>query len=69
MVEAESGDPLPQVERGAGGEIQLTDAIAAHLDTLPTHAHRFEGRRFDCGSKQGFLTATVHFARLAGYKI
>jgi UTP--glucose-1-phosphate uridylyltransferase len=32
-----------------------------------TYAHRFEGRRFDCGSKQGFLTATAHYARLAGY--
>ena len=69
VLEPEIFDTLQKVQRGAGGEIQLTDAIAAHLDTLPTHAHRFEGRRFDCGSKQGFLTATVHFARLAGYKI
>ena len=58
---------LENVERGVGGEIQLTDAIAAELDQGRTFAHRFEGRRFDCGSKQGFLSATAHYARLAGY--
>lgn len=69
VLEPEIFATLQKVQRGAGGEIQLTDAIAAHLDTLPTYAHRFEGLRFDCGSKQGFLSATVHFARLAGYTI
>jgi UTP--glucose-1-phosphate uridylyltransferase len=34
-----------------------------------TYAHRFAGQRFDCGSKQGFLDATVHFARKAGYRV
>ena len=34
-----------------------------------TYAHRFDGLRFDCGDKQGFLDATVHFARRAGYTI
>ena len=52
-----------------GGEIQLTDAIASDLAAGRTYAHRFEGQRFDCGSKQGFLSATVHYARLAGYQI
>ena len=49
--------------------IQLTDGIASSLDTVPTYAHRFEGTRFDCGSKQGFLDATIHFARKRGFKI
>ena len=34
-----------------------------------TYAYRYEGRRFDCGSKEGFLTATVHYARKAGYAV
>ena len=51
---------------GAGN---LTDGIASSLDTVPTYAHRFEGTRFDCGSKQGFLDATIHFARKRGFKI
>lgn len=48
---------------GAGGEIQLTDAIAAEIEQgRPVHGYRFEGERFDCGSKAGFLQATVSFA-------
>ena len=69
VLEPEIFDALDHVERGVGGEIQLTDAIAARLPAKNTYAHRFEGRRFDCGSKQGFLSATVHYARLAGYEI
>ena len=47
---------------GAGGEIQLTDAIAAEIEANNNvYAHRFEGQRFDCGSKAGFLQATVSF--------
>lgn len=69
VLEPEIFDTLRKVQKGVGGEIQLTDAIAAHLSEGKTFAHRFEGIRFDCGSKQGFLTATVHYARLAGYKI
>ena len=69
VLEPEIFDALEHVERGVGGEIQLTDAIAALLPQGQTFAHRFEGRRFDCGSKQGFLTATAHYARLAGYDI
>lgn len=67
VLEPEIFDALENVERGVGGEIQLTDAIAAGLKTGRTFAHRFEGQRFDCGSKQGFLQATAHYARLAGY--
>lgn len=50
---------LVSTPKGAGGEIQLTDAIAALLADEPVHAHRFEGTRFDCGSKLGYLQATV----------
>jgi len=48
--------------RGAGGEIQLTDGIAALLKTEIVHAYEYEGKRFDCGSKHGFLEATVSLA-------
>ena len=48
--------------RGAGGEIQLTDGIAALLDTEGVHAYLYEGKRYDCGSKEGFLEATVELA-------
>ena len=48
---------------GSGGEIQLTDAIAAEITAgRPVHGLKFEGQRFDCGSKAGFLQATVGFA-------
>lgn len=43
--------------------------LGASLETVPTYAHRFEGTRFDCGSKQGFLDATIHFARKRGFRI
>jgi UTP--glucose-1-phosphate uridylyltransferase len=44
---------------GAGGEIQLTDAISALLEVEKVMAYRFSGRRYDCGSKLGYLQATV----------
>ena len=69
VLEPEIFETLRRIPRGVGGEIQLTDAIAARLKDANTYAHRFEGQRFDCGSKQGFLSATVHYARLAGYSI
>ena len=53
---------LQEVPRGAGGEYQLTDAIAALVTRDRVAAYRFEGRRFDCGSKLGFLKATVELA-------
>lgn len=48
--------------RGSGGEIQLTDGIAQLIDSEGVHAYLYEGKRYDCGSKQGFLEATVEFA-------
>jgi UTP--glucose-1-phosphate uridylyltransferase len=48
--------------RGAGGEIQLTDGIAKLMHTEGVHAYQYEGKRYDCGSKQGFLEASVELA-------
>ena len=53
---------LESTKPGAGGEIQLTDAIAALLAEQRVLAYRFEGTRFDCGSKLGLVKATLHFA-------
>ncbi|MES2288752.1 MAG: UTP--glucose-1-phosphate uridylyltransferase GalU [Pseudomonadota bacterium] len=48
--------------RGAGNEIQLTDAMAQMIGTQPFHAYNFGGRRFDCGDKAGFITANIALA-------
>jgi UTP--glucose-1-phosphate uridylyltransferase len=53
---------LTNVRAGAGGEIQLTDGIAALLRYERVLAYEFEGKRYDCGSKLGYLQATVEFA-------
>ncbi|MCB2078920.1 MAG: UTP--glucose-1-phosphate uridylyltransferase GalU [Novosphingobium sp.] len=53
---------LETQEAGAGGEIQLTDAMARMIGTQPFHAVTFAGRRFDCGSKVGFVEATLALA-------
>ncbi len=55
-------DKIESTRRGAGGEIQLTDAIAALLDDQPVIAYPFKGKRYDCGSKLGYLQATVEMA-------
>eukprot|EP01013_Petalomonas_cantuscygni_P015767 TRINITY_DN32662_c0_g1_i1.p2 TRINITY_DN32662_c0_g1~~TRINITY_DN32662_c0_g1_i1.p2 ORF type:complete len:298 (-),score=77.00 TRINITY_DN32662_c0_g1_i1:422-1315(-) len=53
---------LNKIKAGAGGELQLTDAIAAeHAEGRDVYGYRFRGHRFDCGSKAGFLQATVAF--------
>jgi UTP--glucose-1-phosphate uridylyltransferase len=49
-------------ERGAGGEIQLTDALAGLIGEGPFHGYRFEGTRFDCGDKAGFFEANIAYA-------
>lgn len=61
LLAPEIFDKLENTGRGAGGEIQLTDAIADLLVERPVHAFAFEGKRFDCGSKLGYLQATVEF--------
>lgn len=48
--------------RGAGNEIQLTDAMAQMIGKQPFHAYTFDGRRFDCGSKSGFINANIALA-------
>ena len=53
---------LESQEKGAGGEIQLTDAMARMIGTQPFHAYQFDGRRFDCGDKAGFITANIALA-------
>jgi UTP--glucose-1-phosphate uridylyltransferase len=55
-------EKLEQTDPGTGGEIQLTDAIAALLKEEPVVAYPFEGKRYDCGSKLGYLEATVELA-------
>jgi UTP--glucose-1-phosphate uridylyltransferase len=55
-------DKLRTTGRGAGGEIQLTDGIAALCKEEPVYAYSFEGYRYDCGSKLGYLQATVDYA-------
>jgi UTP--glucose-1-phosphate uridylyltransferase len=53
---------LARMERGAGNEVQLTDAMARMIGETPFHGLRYEGRRFDCGDKIGFLEAQIAFA-------
>ena len=48
--------------RGSGGEIQLTDGIAQLIGTEGVHAYRYQGKRYDCGAKDGFLEASVELA-------
>jgi len=54
-------EKIETTERGAGGEIQLTDAIAALMHDEQFLAYEFEGKRYDCGSKLGYLQATVEY--------
>ena len=62
ILPAEIFSKLESVRAGVGGEIQLTDAISAQLASQPLLAHAFEGVRYDCGSRQGFIQATVDYA-------
>jgi len=54
-------DDLAKIGQGAGGEIQLTDGIARLMRREPVFAYEFEGKRYDCGSKLGYLQATVEY--------
>ena len=53
---------LDAQEAGAGGEIQLTDAMAKLIGKQPFHAFRFDGQRYDCGSAAGFVIANIAMA-------
>ena len=61
IIAAEVFETLAAQQRGAGGEIQLTDALAKQIGKAPFCGVRFSGERFDCGSKLGFLQANVAF--------
>lgn len=62
ILQPEIFNYLSKTETGAGGEIQLTDAIKAMLKKHPTYGYRFDGKRMDCGNHLGFLEANVEFA-------
>ncbi|MBT8362129.1 MAG: UTP--glucose-1-phosphate uridylyltransferase, partial [Deltaproteobacteria bacterium] len=53
---------LGKKQKGAGGEIQLTDAMSALLEEQPIFGYKFKGRRFDCGDKAGFQMANIAFS-------
>jgi len=62
ILQPEIFDILSAKETGAGGEIQITDAMIKLIETQAFYAFRYEGRSFDCGSKLGFLLANVSYA-------
>jgi UTP--glucose-1-phosphate uridylyltransferase len=62
ILQPEIFEILERGERGAGGEIQITDAMIALAQTQPFYALRFDGTIYDCGSKIGFLTANIAYA-------
>ncbi len=61
ILQPEVFDMLDDVRQGAGGEIQLTDAIAQLIGRQAVHGLRFEGERYDCGSRLGFIAANLAF--------
>jgi UTP--glucose-1-phosphate uridylyltransferase len=62
VLQPQMFDLLSSQEKGAGGEIQLTDSMLALMKTEPFYAVEYEGRAFDCGSKSGFLAANIAYA-------
>ncbi|MBB6250285.1 UTP--glucose-1-phosphate uridylyltransferase GalU [Nitrospirillum iridis] len=62
ILQPEIFQHLERFEKGAGGEIQLTDAMAKLIGQQPFHGFRFEGKRFDCGDKLGFVLANAAYA-------
>lgn len=62
ILQPEVFTELDRQERGAGGEIQLTDSMARLIGRQPFHGLRFEGTRYDCGDRIGFLEANIAFA-------
>ena len=61
LLTASIFDDLAKIGTGAGGEIQLTDGIASLMQREPVYSFEFEGKRYDCGSKLGYLQATVEY--------
>src|SRR5260221_559504 len=62
VLEPEVMRALDAQEAGAGGEIQLTDAMAKLIGQQPFHAYRFDGQRYDCGTAAGFVMANIAMA-------
>lgn len=62
ILQPEVMNVLGSQEEGAGGEIQLTDALARMIGQQPFHGVTFQGKRYDCGDKSGFVTATLALA-------
>ena len=62
ILEPQIFDYLARQQRGAGNEIQLTDAMAAMLGSAKYYGMRYEGTRYDCGDKLGFLKANIALA-------
>lgn len=63
VLEAEIFEHLRHIGKGAGGEIQLTDAISAMLKTRSVYGFNYEGTRYDCGSKEGFFNANIQLGQ------
>jgi UTP--glucose-1-phosphate uridylyltransferase len=61
LLTASVFDDLAKIGKGAGGEIQLTDGIARLMQREAVFAFEFEGKRYDCGNKLGYLQATVEY--------
>lgn len=62
ILDSKIFDILESQQQGTGGEIQLTDALQKMISTIPFHGVRFSGRRYDCGSKAGFMAASMAVA-------
>src|SRR5271170_3134934 len=62
LLTASVFDDLARIGKGAGGEIQLTDGIARLMQREAVFSFEFEGKRYDCGNKLGYLQATVEYA-------
>jgi UTP--glucose-1-phosphate uridylyltransferase len=62
ILQPEIFELLAKVQKGSGGEIQLTDAMAGLIGKQPFHGYRFDGKRFDCGSQFGLVEAMLEYA-------
>ncbi|MGB1076993.1 MAG: UTP--glucose-1-phosphate uridylyltransferase GalU [Bdellovibrionales bacterium] len=62
ILQPEIFEPLSKFEKGAGGEIQLTDAIAKFIGNQPLNGFRYDGERYDCGSRAGFIGANIAYS-------
>ena len=66
VLDASIFDCIEETSRGAGGEIQLTDALARQIEKRSLYAYEFSGTRYDCGNKMGYLRATVEYGMKHG---